>query len=500
MVQVHRLPTRAELEAVSLSGSYIAFVRQAWHLVEASNDLVENWHIEEICEILEDVARDRASDIRRDVVLAVPPASTKTKLVSILWQPWVWTWWPESRWITATYESKLALRHSREARNLVQDEWYQSRWPIKLTKDAEGEWVNERGGFRVAVGTGGAITGSHSHFQVLDDLVKEQDARLGTPQAIGRTMENARGFVWTTMATRKVDNTLARVLVGQRIHKRDPQQKAIDEGWESVIFPARFNVDRADPRDHRTEDGEPLCPARMDGAAIDELARQLGPTAAVAQLAQHPTDPGGTLIKLELAFRRRYDRLPVELEQSLRLGRPASRDQVWLTAWDFPFKGKETSSWVVGQLWCRWESSFYLVDQVRGQWGFEAAKAQVKAFIRRYPVARKHLFEDAANAPALEDNLKKEIPGLILDPVAGGVLARTQAVEGTWHSGAVVTPASAEWMNGPDGFLVEHIDYSGSDADVNDQVSASSTALLHLTSAGVSSWAAKMRAARKARQ
>ena len=154
----------------------------------------------------------------------------------------------------------------------------------------------------------------------------------------------------------------------------------------------------------------------------------------------------------------------------------------------------------MGQVWCSSGGLRYLVDQVRGRWGFREARAQLIALAARYPVVGAHLLEDAANAAATAADLVGALPGVILEPVGGGSLARTQAVEGVWASGSVVLPDGLPWVDGPGGFVDEHTRFSGDGTETDDQVSASSLALLHLKARGdLPAWALAAQAVQRGR-
>jgi predicted phage terminase large subunit-like protein len=158
---------------------------------------------------------------------------------------------------------------------------------------------------------------------------------------------------------------------------------------------------------------------------------------------------------------------------------PRSWDQL-IQSWDLAFKGKPTSDFVVGQVWCQYEGRLYIVDQVREQIGYRGTKQLIVDLAARYPWIGEHIIEDAANAAAIDDDLQGSIPGLRLVPHGGGVLARTQQVEGLWAAGSVILPESAPWLGGSEGFVAEHLAFDGLGLRHDDQVSASSLALLHL--------------------
>lgn len=468
----------------------------AWTQVDAA-ELVWGWHLDEICGELEAAVRARLErGDPYDLAIATPPGSSKSRPASILLQPWAWTIWPWSAWITAAYDDDLSARFSRLSKLLVRSSWYQDRWPLRVTKDSDHYWENERGGKRIAVGIGSRITGEHGHVILGDDLVKEQLARIGTPAAIAQAVGKSTEYWFGTLSTRAIDHRAARIIIQQRLHRDDPVGVAIgDHGYRSVVFRARFEPAHPDPSTyhvHRREPGELLC-SRMTEESLAKIEYELGPTAARAQLQQDPVPPGGAMLKATY-MERRWHELPTELQQTILTGRPGL-GQVWITAWDLTFKGKPSSDWTVGQVWCALGADRYLVDAVRGRWGFREACAQLGALAARYPFVGVHLLEDAANAAATEDDLRGVVPGVVLEPVGGGCLARTQAVEGVWASGCVVLPAGLPWVDGPGGFAEEHLRYTGDGTETDDQVSASSLALLHLKARGaLPAWAVAARA------
>jgi phage terminase large subunit-like protein len=469
---------RIKEEADRLSASFEEFVKAAWPLIEPGAPLIWEWHMEVLCRVLQWAALFRRVDIIIEIVINLPPGSSKSNIICILYQPWVWTFWPESRWITATHEANLALKQSRKSRDLVTSDWYQARWPLKLTVGAKQQksWENVKGGTREALGRNGTATGHHAHFIVPDDVLKEQEVRLGAPAVVARRMEEAEGFVFGTLGSRAVGKGATRILTGQRLHAKDPAARAIREGWYHVRFPVHYNPDKADPLDRRTERDEMLCPDLRGELYWDKDAIRLGPTATRAQHEQDPSDEAGSLISMAY-FAERWKELPPQLKETMRTQR-VGPGQTWITSWDLRFDKGVTKSEVCGQVWCGFKAHFYLVDQVKGYWGFKDSKQAIKDLARANPWINTHLLEKAANAAACEDDLSNEIHGLKLEPVAGGTFARTQACEGVWSSGAVITPADAPWMGGSKGFVDEHVGYDGTTNA--DQVSSSSLALLHL--------------------
>ena len=87
--------------------SLVEFVKQAWHIIEPRTRLLWTWHLDLICELLEEVAAGK----RLREIINCPPRLMKSILVSVMWPCWVWTTRPETRWVFASYSSALAVKH-----------------------------------------------------------------------------------------------------------------------------------------------------------------------------------------------------------------------------------------------------------------------------------------------------------------------------------------------------------------------------------------------------
>ena len=485
------------LDQPLVSMSFREFSEDAWSHIDAA-PLRWSWHLDEICDTLEDAARRRQQGEASSIAVAAPPGATKSRPVSVLWQPWVWTWWPGSEWITVSWDESLAYEFSAMSQDLVRSPWYQARWPMKV-RGGSSRWSNDRGGRRVAGGIHSRFTGDHAHFIVGDDLLKEQLARCGSPASIIDAVQTAGSTWYGTLGTRAIDHIGCRVLAAQLLHRDDPVTVAIrDRGYERLVFPATFEA--AHPyrseHDRRTVEGEPLCD-RISGEVIESVILDIGPSAAAAQLWQRPEPPGGQLLRPEY-MTRRWRTLPQDIRTTTETGR-VGYDQIWGIFADLAAKSKRQSrrrkgpDYTVIQVWCACGRDVYLIDQVRGQWGYREARAQLAALAVRYPWVQEIRLEDAANAPALEDDLEGGIhpddlaggepppgwaPEIILEPHGGGCLARVQATTGIWHLGRVVLPLGPRWVDEPGGFVDEHLRYSGVEGETDDQVAASSLALM----------------------
>jgi predicted phage terminase large subunit-like protein len=137
------------------------------------------------------------------------------------------------------------------------------------------------------------------------------------------------------------------------------------------------------------------------------------------------------------------------------------------------FKGKETSDYVVGQVWGKLGASLYLVDQARDRLSLPETIKELLKLREKWPTTRAILIEDKANGPGIIDALKDKIPGVI--PIAADVSkeARCWAASAAIEAGNVYLPdKGVRWV---DDFLAEFARFPEGKND--DQVDAAAQAI-----------------------
>lgn len=417
--------------ALIQKGGLADFIRVGWKIVEPSRTYVSNWHIDAIADHLEAVSKGQI----RNLVINVPPGSTKSLSVSVFWPVWDWILHPGLRWIFASFDLKLQKRDGRRSLDLIQSAWFRERWPqLALTEKDPSvlHYVTTASGWRYGTSVRGTVTGNHGDRLVCDDPIKPLDA---TKNNLDRCLEWWDG----TMGTRQADaKTTARVVMMQRLHDRDLAGEMSKRGDYEVLrlpmryeakFPCVTSLGVADPR---TVDGELLDPARVPEAEVAKLEKILGPIGAAAQLQQRPTPAGGNIFQLSW-LQKTYTQLPLAIDQ-------------WVMSVDCAFKGKETSDFVCIQVWARAGVNFYLVDLVNERLRFTDTMIKIKEMSDLYPLALVKLVEDAANGPAVVDVMATTLWGLELVKPKGGKEARANAVTPLFRGENVFLPGHAHWV------------------------------------------------------
>lgn len=255
--------------------SVYQFGRQAWHVVEPGKRFVPGWHIEAVCEHLEAVDR---GEIKR-LVITVPPRSSKSLFVSVLWPAWTWIRRPEYQWLSVTHTDKLATRDTRKMRTLVQSPWYQERWPMTFVKDEnlKSSFINDSAGYRIGMAIGAGVTGWGGDGMILDDPMDRD-------QAFSEVQRQAVLVGYRQKVSNRLNDmtTGAIVAIAQRLHQADLMAYLIESGFDVLCIPMRYEKVHPVPtttdwKDPRTVEGELMCPERFpeEGVADQELV--LGP-------------------------------------------------------------------------------------------------------------------------------------------------------------------------------------------------------------------------------
>ena len=200
-------------EAAAIRGlvkaSFFDFVREFWSVIIEAEP-VFNWHVKFLCDELQTVAERVFKQESReyDLLCNVPPGLTKSTICSQMFPAWVWTRMPSAQFICVSYAYSIAQKDSLKTRDIVESDLYRECFPeLGLREDAntKGLFVNQKKGFRLAVGVLGAVTGMHGHFLLVDDpLNPEQAYSEAELKTVNRWMR-------TTLPSRRIPKHVAQI-------------------------------------------------------------------------------------------------------------------------------------------------------------------------------------------------------------------------------------------------------------------------------------------------
>ncbi len=409
-----------------------------------------------------------------NLLWTLPSQYGKTTLVGQGIPLWLLDRNPALRVMFVTYDAGKANEEGGKCRDLAERHPDLLRFRLRPDRRARGQWATDQGGGLYCAGIKGAITGYPADVLLADDLLK------GWAAAHSEAERNLVWDVWRAqLRLRGQGLGGVRLVAGTRWHEDDhfarlmaaARADADADQWHSIRLPAR--AERHDPRSsdpllHAPDPlgrdvGEVLEPRRFPVAEVTARAAVLGPYLAAAVEQQRPTPEAGG--ELERSWWR-WSSAPVAAD--------AASD--WLTSWDTKLKQTDAGDYVVGQVWARVGGTYWLRDQVRGQWPQAIARVAIALMQVRWPHVHRHLVENAGYGPELMAELRRPAPDYVLgsqlaDDLAmtalerhqtelilrrglSGLIAvvphgdkrmRLRAVSGLIASGDVVLPEGAPW-------------------------------------------------------
>ena len=352
-----------------------AFVREFWECVPGATTLVWNWHMRVLCEELEQLADRVIAGLPRlhDLVINLPFGMSKSMIVSVLFPAWVWTRFPEARFICGTHTDSLALDLAAKSKDVIEGEKYQAYFPgitIRADRAAKDDYANNHGGERKSCTVGGKTpTGRHSHFIIIDDPIDPQGVRSEAE------LETARRFVTEVIPSRMVDKEIVpTILVMQRLHPRDPTAVMLETAKCEGVAPVRHiclpgeiwgGAETVSPPELAAHYVDGLLDVkRLTARVLKGYLGKLGAFGYAGQIKQKPELPGGGMFK------------PQYFNQRVKVAPYAARR---IRAWDRA-STSDGGCFTAGVLMAvDQEHRIYVEHMVAGQWDPDERNARMKA-------------------------------------------------------------------------------------------------------------------------
>jgi hypothetical protein len=398
------------------------------------------------------------------LIVTCPPRLGKSLLVSKLFPAYFIYRHPHLFAAIASYSGELAYAHSREARH-----FYRVTGNL-LSKDsaAVGNWLTTQRGGCIAAGVDGPFTGKGYSLGVIDDPYKGP-ADAGSTRVRSR-IEDWLKAVWFTRAEPQFTdagdgalqhNLSAQVIVLTRWDHEDvigwllaqetgdaPQEWHIlnlpaiaEHPGDRLPFPASCTVEP----DWR-QPGEALCPERFPLSELLKIRSRVGSFWWNALYQQRPSPVQGAI------FQRAWIKPPFPREQTRRFA-------PLVLSCDLSFKGEEQNDHCGFVLMGLLQPDRHPQDPRRPlpppapQLELEVIWAarhhfdlpQTIRFLLSTLAAldaqglrpQGVLIEDAANGPAVQQTLKRKVPGLLPVPARGSKESRAHAVAPLLEAGQV---------------------------------------------------------------
>lgn len=250
-IELERTRLNAEAIRERCRESFAEFVKAAWHVIEPGTKLRWNWHLQAMCDHLQAITEGR---LKPWLIINVPPGSSKSTIVSVLWQ--AWEWGPKGlrhrRWVSSSFEDGNVTRDTRKCRDLIASAWYQTLWPeVVFARKGETSFANTDTGSREGVAFG-SITGKRGDVVVIDDPHSLKGAESETERN-----NTVRLFLEGGLNRSNDALTSAMVIVMQRLHQDDLTGALLarDFGFVHLMIPMEFEPARRCRTPLQVDDG-----------------------------------------------------------------------------------------------------------------------------------------------------------------------------------------------------------------------------------------------------
>lgn len=374
--QAYLEAVKAELNrrrALECTDSLLEFAKEFWHVIEPGREFEENWHHLVLCQHLEAVSEGAI----RNLLINIPPGTSKSTFVSVLWPAWEWATQPHLRYLGASYSEPLALRDAQLCRKIISSPRYRELFPQGATlqrgEDNQRKYATQQSGWRMATSVAGRGTGEHPDRKIVDDPhnVKQSESDA----------ERAEALKWFdgTLSSRGVIHDSATVVVMQRLHQKDLSGHIMSlgtykEDWVHLLIPMEYEEDIKYPttplgyKDPRKKEGDLLWPKMFTAKKVAALKTVLGTYKAAGQLQQRPAPAGGGIL-----LRSKFHMWPAN--------KPLPDFEFIVQSYDTAFtedtKNDPTACLVLGVFYYGGKRNVMIVDAWRDWMQFSVAKARM---------------------------------------------------------------------------------------------------------------------------
>lgn len=324
-----------ELAAADARASFAEFFRQAWHVTDPGTELVWNWHLALLCAVVQVIFFDWLKGKNekdyfpaiRNVLVNIPPGTSKSRCLSVLFPAWAWLHCPGMKFLCLSVNDDAMLRDARLSRDVIRSPWYLKtfgvEWSIKSDQDAGSNYGITSGGERISMASKSEIVGLRADCLIIDDP--------NNPKKSENEKERAEvNSLWSTNQWNRVNDLAKSLRIGvqQRTHEEDWTGAVLEAqgewsednrgGWLHIVLPAEYESSRKFVmpermqralramdlapedivvEDPRTDEGESLDPIRLSRSVLADLRKHWrGTNNYAGQMQQRPASSEGNKI------------------------------------------------------------------------------------------------------------------------------------------------------------------------------------------------------------
>lgn len=413
-----------------------AFIHRTFKEVSPGADVSMTWYMEAIAYHLELCAERK---IKR-LIINMPPRYGKSISASVAFSAWLLGRNPGEKIVCVSYSGELAGRFARDARSVMQSDWYRATFPgTRLGgRTANHDFQTTRKGYRFTTSVDGTLTGVGGSIFLIDDPNAARDERSAASR------ETVNDWYRGTLRGRlDVPRDGVIIIIQQRIHVDDLSGYLLEndgEEWVHLNLPAIATSDERIPigpgRWHERRVGDVLDPQRESLAELEQRRRSMTSQTFSAQYQQNPVPDDGEIVRW--TWFKRYRGSPT-LEPDDRIAQ----------SWDTASKAGELNDFSVCTTWLIKDRDYYLLDVWRGRVTFPELKRQVYQQAARWGIDVLLVEDKGSGTQLIAQLLEEDAPGLPRpiartpkEDKATRMAAQTVRIE----QGYVHIPIEASWL------------------------------------------------------
>ena len=292
-----------ELKREIYKYSYYEFFKFCFRILFPNEVYRDSKHIKYLCDLFQsEVERIIAKKPKnKDLIINIPPRSSKSLIGSVCLLPWAWIHDPTMTFICVSFDDDLSMLNSSYSKDIIKNEEYQNlfghMYYIRKDSDAKGFFMNNHGGFRMSKTTGSNITGHKGIMIICDDIQNPSTAE--SEQKRKTSIQYYTQALYNRLTP--VDIGL-RVNIQQRLHEEDVTGYLLandPDDYHLVCLPAEISKDVQPAHLTSIYTNGLLDPNRLSIHTLQRFKKVLGSRGYAGQYSQTPFDAEGNIIKRE---------------------------------------------------------------------------------------------------------------------------------------------------------------------------------------------------------
>ena len=285
--------------------NYFEFFKWAFKILFPAEEYVDTFHVKYLCDLLQQEQEriERKEDKDKDIIINIPPRSSKSLITSVCFQAWVWTRMPSATFIAVSFDADLSMMNAQLCKDIIKSDEYQElfgdEFQIRGDADAKQYFANDKGGFRLSKTVGGNITGHKGMYLLIDDPQNPKSAQ----QEVAR--KTVKDYYQQALYNRLTPvNRGVRIVIMQRLHEDDltgillKDQKS-KNNYNHICLPAEVSDNINPPELRQFYKNDLLDPNRLSAKILNDFKTMLGSAGYAGQYSQRPAPEDGGIFKKE---------------------------------------------------------------------------------------------------------------------------------------------------------------------------------------------------------